>query len=106
MIYVDLVDSLMHIDAEEEALEYAERAKSRALVDLLATKQEFGSESTREDYNAIIQQQQIGAGLLAEIENGDCVAADDERAQGDTQILQALEDGPVMGQNQAFVQVW
>lgn len=57
-IYVDLVESLMQTGAVEEALEYAERGKSRALVDLLATKKEFGSDSNRDDYTIFIQQQQ------------------------------------------------
>lgn len=42
-IYRDLVDALLASGRDEEAFRYAERAKARALVDLLASKKAFGS---------------------------------------------------------------
>jgi CHAT domain-containing protein len=41
LVYVDLVTALVEASREEEAFAYAERAKARALVDLLAHKRRF-----------------------------------------------------------------
>lgn len=47
-VYRDLVDALVGSGEVEQAFEYAERSKARALVDLLASKQHFGDQkSTR-----------------------------------------------------------
>ena len=44
-IYRDLVAALVELGRVDEAFEYAERAKARALVDLLASKKSFGKDS-------------------------------------------------------------
>ena len=44
-IYRDLIAALVELGRVDEAFEYAERAKARALVDLLASKKSFGKDS-------------------------------------------------------------
>jgi len=57
-IYRDLVSTLVDAGRDKEAFSYVERAKSRALVDLLASKKSFGSAA---------QETRIG-GLLANLD--------------------------------------
>jgi CHAT domain-containing protein len=40
-VYLDLVDALLHMKRHDEAFEYVERSKARALVDILASKKRF-----------------------------------------------------------------
>lgn len=47
-VYVRLVSASLRVGQQAEALEVAERAKSRALVDLLAAKKEFGPDTASE----------------------------------------------------------
>jgi CHAT domain-containing protein len=44
-LYSDIINSLITSNKEQSAFEYAERAKSRALVDTLASKKQFGNQS-------------------------------------------------------------
>ncbi|HIO39805.1 MAG TPA: CHAT domain-containing protein [Rhodospirillales bacterium] len=44
-IYRDLIAALVELGRVDEAFEYAERGKARALVDLLASKKSFGKDS-------------------------------------------------------------
>jgi len=46
-IYASMVELLIDMGEYTEAFNYTERAKSRSLVDLLASKQEFGTKSTQ-----------------------------------------------------------
>ncbi len=45
-VYMRLVAASLRVGQQAQALEVAERAKSRALVDLLASKKEFGPDTT------------------------------------------------------------
>lgn len=51
-VYADMIGALLRLGRIDEAFEYVERAKARALVDLLASKMNFGDnhdgETTRE----------------------------------------------------------
>lgn len=53
-VYQDLISVLLSSGRDEEAFEYVERAKARALVDMLAQRKDFGSPSS--------------AGMLEELE--------------------------------------
>jgi len=46
-VYLDMVNIKLALGKNAEAFEYAERAKSRALVDLLASKQDFSSSNNK-----------------------------------------------------------
>ncbi|KZY41958.1 CHAT domain-containing protein [Oleiphilus sp. HI0086] len=48
-VYSAYIDYLIEIGDHGKALEYAERSKSRALVDSLAAKEKFGSRSSKAD---------------------------------------------------------
>ncbi|MBW1802091.1 MAG: CHAT domain-containing protein, partial [Deltaproteobacteria bacterium] len=55
-VYLRMVSNLIHLGRDREAFEYAERAKSRALVDMLAGRQQFAvPEDTLEDTNRILE---------------------------------------------------
>lgn len=60
-VYSDMVAALISIRRDDEAFEYVERAKARALVDLLASKKSFTGGDTPADVNKML-------GALAEAE--------------------------------------
>ncbi|GAB3356794.1 MULTISPECIES: CHAT domain-containing protein [Giesbergeria] len=70
-VYARLVTASLRVGQQAEALEIAERAKSRALVDLLAAKKEFGPDTASE---------------LARLETADS----EIRVQGATDVAQGL----------------
>jgi len=75
-VYADLVATLVGQGRTAEALEYVERAKSRALVDLLAERQNLAPQAQAETVAALLQ--------LAELERkcqGSSAARPDERTQ-------------------------
>ena len=53
-VYADLVSLLIEQGRFAEAFEYAERGKSRALVDMLASKQQFASKGTNENASQLL----------------------------------------------------
>jgi CHAT domain-containing protein len=85
-VYRDLVAALVKLERHAEAFEYAERAKSRALVDLLASKKSFGAAAnTGKVANALAELDRLEKASLVQ------VAKVDERA-GTRSIQQVKTD--------------
>jgi CHAT domain-containing protein len=55
-IYEDMVDLCLQLDHPQQALEYAERAKSRALLDLLAYRLDLGLQAKAETDRALVDE--------------------------------------------------
>jgi len=53
-VYLDMVTIKLTLGKNVEAFEYAERAKSRALVDLLASKKDFSSKINKSKINKLL----------------------------------------------------
>ena len=55
-IYEDMVDLCLQLDRPQQALEYAERAKSRALLDLLAYRLDLGLQAKAETDRPLVDE--------------------------------------------------
>lgn len=68
-VYAQLIGTLIAQGKSAEAFEYVERSKSRALVDMLASKKDFAAQDSSQALVALAQLDAAGAGVRAQYES-------------------------------------
>lgn len=78
-VYARLIRALIRLGRERDAFEYVERSRARALVDLLAARQDWGPRARRDEIAGLLQAQRSAEEAARRQMTG--VAEPDDRAQ-------------------------